>query len=161
MKKLFDIHGNEIMVDDNQYDYLSKFSWHISPQGYAKKNKSKSPNGDHGILMHRMVLGAKAGEQVDHIDGNKLNNQLENLRLCSFSSNQANSKIKSNNTSKYKGVTFDSSRNKWIAQIMINRKHKFLGRFNSPIDAAREYNNAAIHYFGEFANINNLEKLND
>ena len=92
---------------------------------------------------------------VDHIDKDNLNNNLSNLRLCTNQQNGFNSlKWRSKTSSKYKGVTFDSSRKKWISQINIDRKHIYIGRFKCEKRAALEYDKMASKLFGEFANLN-------
>lgn len=155
MKIIYTKSGVGITVSDSDYPALSKYAWHISPQGYAKRNKSKIASGSPYTLMHRMILGLQDKDKmVDHINGNKLDNRRENLRIVSNQGNQANSKIPKNNTSGYKGVTWDKYRNKWIAQIMVNRRHKYLGRFESIEDAVVAYDTAALLIFGNCAYTN-------
>lgn len=107
--------------------------------------------------MHRVILSRMLGKEllradrVDHIDGNGLNNRRCNLRLATNAQNAYNQKKRSDNASGFKGVSFDKSRNKWIAQIMVNYKHIHLGRFETPEEAYRAYRQAAFEYFGEFA----------
>ena len=92
--------------------------------------------------------------QVDHIDGDGLNCQDENMRLCTQTENSRNSKIQVNNSSGYNGVNWESNSKKWKAQIAINKKQTHLGLFLSAIDAARAYDEAAKKYYGEFAKLN-------
>lgn len=82
-------------------------------------------------------------EVIDHIDGNKYNNRLDNLRVCSARDNVSfkNRKDSSNFTSKYIGVSFDNITNKWRSQIYFNKKKYHLGFFEKEIDAATAYNN--------------------
>jgi hypothetical protein len=106
--------------------------------------------------MHRVIIGAKLGELVDHVDGNGINNTRQNLRKATNSQNLINRKNLSN-TSGYKGVSYDRGhyRNKpWRAQIKINYKSKTLGYFSTPEEAADAYKVASINYFGEFARTN-------
>lgn len=147
--------GVEIYVDIEDYDWLRQFSWHISHQGYAHRNASKSSTGNKFTLMHRMILNIVGPNIiVDHIDGNKLNNQRNNLRIGTNQLNQANSRMSKNNTSGYKGVIWNKERNKWQAQIMVNRRYMFLGRFDDIHEAANAYDVAAVKYFGSFAYTN-------
>jgi hypothetical protein len=105
---------------------------------------------------HRIIWLYMTGEwpgrmHVDHIDGDASNNSWTNLRLATPAQNAANSKRQSNNTSGYKGVTFDSVNRKWRAEIRFNRKLKNLGRFDTPERAHEAYVDAAKALFGEFA----------
>lgn len=107
--------------------------------------------------MHRLILNVTdAIVFVDHIDGNGLNNQRSNLRACSNAENLMNRPANKNNTSGFKGVILDKTNGKWIAQIMLKRKHIGLGSYSNKIDAAKAYNDAAKIYFGEFAYLNEI-----
>ena len=88
---------------------------------------------------------------IDHIDRNSLNNNIENLRESTQSQNCANKLKNKNNTSGYKGVTYNKKEKKWQAQIMVNYKHKNLGFFDKPEDGAKAYALASKQYFKEFA----------
>jgi hypothetical protein len=109
------------------------------------------------LLMHRIILERHEidlnGLEIDHIDGNGLNNLKSNLRLATRSENSRNSKKKPS-SSPYKGVIFVPSRDRWLAQINVNNKHIHCGYHLTQDDAARAYNRAAVKYFGEFARIN-------
>ena len=94
------------------------------------------------------------GMQTDHIDHNGLDNQRENLRICTVAENQRNRKADSDNASGFKGVCFSRKRHKWYAQITVDRKNMHLGSFDSPEEAARFYDLAALAYHGEFARTN-------
>jgi hypothetical protein len=146
----------EALVDDEWYDYLMQWSWSILPKNentiYAKAivrdNKTR-----HIIKMHRVVTGVADGEEVDHIDGNGLNNQSHNLRICNRSQNTRNQHIRKNNKSGYKGVCAVHY-GKFSAQIMVNRKQIYLGRFETAEEASLAYNEACVKYHGEFARPN-------
>jgi hypothetical protein len=89
-----------------------------------------------------------------HKDGNGLNCQDGNLRVCTSSQNGMNRGKQSDNTSGYKGVTWDKSKGKWQASIKVNQKTIFLGRFNNVIEAAKAYDEGAKKYHGAFARLN-------
>lgn len=126
----------------------------VNSQGYKQLRV-----GDKCYLQHRVVWFMHHGywpEVIDHIDKNKLNNRIENLRECTQRQNSLNQSGSRRSTSKYKGVSWDKVNKKWLAQIMVHRRGKKLGRFVDELDAARAYNNAALQYFGEFAQLNEV-----
>ena len=91
------------------------------------------------------------GSDVDHINGNRDDNRIENLRLATRSQNNANARIGKNNSSGYKGVTWFKRHGLWRAQITVNRVNKHLGYFKCPKEAHQAYISAAESAFGEFA----------
>jgi hypothetical protein len=149
--------GKLALVDDHWYPELSKHKWYYH-EGYAVR-KERVPNEKNKwvtIRMHRVV--AKCDDPsllVDHEDGNKLNNQEENLRVCTQEENNRNVKKTWGGTSKYKGVTYQEGAEKpWIAQIGYNGKRIYLGNFYTEEEAANIYNLAAKELFGDYASIN-------
>ena len=95
---------------------------------------------------------------IDHIDGDSTNNKIENLRAATQSKNMGNSRMKSTNTSGYKGVTYRKDTNKWQAAVMINGKHISLGSHLTKEDAAEAYRQGSMKYFGEFAKNDHLTR---
>lgn len=147
------------LVDDEDYDMLSANKWSVHNKKYVGRQLSRigGIKKQTKILMHRLVMGVldDLTIHIDHIDGNGFNNQKSNLRKCSHYQNMLNIKSKKNVTSVFKGVRFDKERNKWAAQITYNKGiKKSLGRFDSEILAAIEYDKAAIKFHGEFAKLN-------
>ena len=114
-------------------------------------------NGGHEeYKLHRIIWLYVTGEdpgaaQIDHIDGNTLNNSFANLRKASPFENQYNCKLRIDNTSGFKGVSWSKRRNKWFAQISANRKQLHLGYFDTPELAHMAYCKAAAELHGEFA----------
>ncbi|WP_390884825.1 AP2 domain-containing protein [Cupriavidus gilardii] len=100
-----------------------------------------------------MGLSAGYRTQVDHIDGNTLNNCRSNLRLCTQKENKQNIRLKSNSRSRIKGVYYDAARDRWQAYICVDKKKIHLGRHKTPEDAHMAYAAAARAYFGDFANL--------
>ncbi len=103
--------------------------------------------------MHRLIVGAKAGISIDHINGNTLDNRKCNLRIATPSQNSMNQRIKEH-SSHYKGVTWHRQHGKWYAQLKHNQHLNFLGLFLNEEDAARAYDAKAKELFGEFARLN-------
>ena len=147
------------LVDDEDYALLNKYKWHVSKYSnifYAART-IKNPDGKQTtILMHREILGLKKGDkkEADHINHSGLDNRRCNLRICSHSENLCNKTPKKDGSSPYNGVSWNTHRKKWQANIRIDGKLKFLGRFSKPEQAALTYDLAAITSFGQFANTN-------
>ncbi len=104
---------------------------------------------------HRLAWFYMTGEwppdQIDHIDGDRDNNRLVNLRKATNAQNGANARLSKNNSSGFKGVSFDTSVGRWRASIRRNRQLHYLGFFNTPEEAHAAYASAAVQLFGEFA----------
>ena len=147
--------GKFTMVDDENYDWLIAIGkWHYTKSGYAARHSPRIGGGQHTIWMHRLIAKTPVDMETDHIDGNRLNNQRENLRHCTLSQNQHNRNTQANNTSGYKGVTWNRRDKEWRARIRLNWKSISLGYFSTAEEAARVYDTAARDLHGEFANIN-------
>lgn len=138
-------------LSQEDYDLCSR-SFNLNSEGYARIGSVKV----HRLIMERILKSKiEPNKVVDHINRNRLDNRRENLRLCNISENAKNVG-KQKGTSKFKGVSWKSSRNKWYSQIKLNGKVKYLGLFDSELDAATAYNNAARLYHGNFAALNNI-----
>lgn len=142
-------------------DNIIPFSWRSDSTNYLKT--SVFENGKQTTLnLARVVLGVKGKEVVDHINGNPLDNRCSNLRICNTSQNIANSKKRKDNTSGFKGVTWQGNRygkKNWSANIGYRGKRLYIGRFYTAVDAAKAYNAKAIELFGEFAKINKIGEI--
>jgi len=151
------------IVDADDYEWLSQWVWGAqeSRSGLRARRIDRSEGRQKKIYMSRVILNAQAGEYVDHINGDTLDNRRSNLRLCSNQENLMNRGLNKNNTSGYKGVTWNAQKNKWMAQITVDHQHVYLGCFESPQDAARAYDKAASDSFGEFALTNEKMGLLD
>jgi hypothetical protein len=157
--------GYFTVVDDDQYERLSKHLWHVQ---ICKNREGKTSivyavrftpmaDGHEYIYMHRDIMGVTDRDiQVDHEDHNGLHNCVANLRRCSeITENRCNSRMYVSNTSGYKGVTYDKSKDKWIAQIGYRGKHYHLGQFpateEGKLMAAKRYEEGAARIHEEFA----------
>ena len=140
-------------VDDDDFDYLSQWSWCLTTTGYARRNKDGKIS-----KMHREILGiTDKNIKIDHKNKDKLDNRKCNLRLVTTLQNGWNSSChKNGTTSKYKGVHWSKDRNKWVASIGYKSSVIPLGRFLVEKDAALAYNNAATKYYGEYASLNEV-----
>jgi len=118
--------------------------------------------GGKRVKLHRFVLDDFEAPEIDHIDGNGLNNRRNNLRAATRAENTRNQRLRSEvKTSRFKGVSRKSSVAPWIAQITVNGHVIEVGRFKSEEDAARAYDEAAKRYFREFAKTNEAMGLFD
>lgn len=145
-------------VDEEDYENLARYTWcALEIRGgkkfYAVRNSSLRSGPRKTLLMHREILQASSPLQVDHVDGNGLNNQRSNLRLATSAEN-AHNQASRGGTSSFKGVTRHKKAGSWQAQIKVSGKHQYLGLFKSEIDAARAYDRAAIELHGKFARLN-------
>ncbi len=153
MKKIILTQGKVALVDDKDFEYLVNWTWYYSIRGYAELYERGKT-----IRMHRVVLERKLGhsdfEDTDHINGDSLDNQRDNLRPATHVQNSYNRGKNKNNTSGYKGVDQYAQTGKWRARIQVNGKNTCLGYFYNKIIAARAYDRAAIKYHGEFICLN-------
>lgn len=108
-------------------------------------------------LGHRLVwfycTGEWPAEFLDHIDGDRSNNRIENLRNASRTDNNRNVALQKNNRSGFKGVSYMKRDGVWVAQITHNKKNYFLGRYKLPEEAYAAYCTAAKELHGEFARL--------
>lgn len=142
-----------MLLDDADYEFISRWKWYRHAKGYAARNAPRNGNPIRKtIYMHKVILDVES--EVDHEDRNKLNNQRINLRPCTKSQNQMNSLKRSGTTSRFKGTSWHKGMGKWQAQIQQNGKNRFLGYFDDEFQAALAYNREAKIVFGEFANLN-------
>lgn len=148
MKEIRLAGGKTTIVDDDDFDFINKWKWHLDIDGYAKRN-TRAGNKSRTIKMHREIMNTPDGMETDHINGNKLDNRKCNLRIATSSQNHANSKVRNSNKTGKKGVRVDHG--KYRAQISIHGKKIHLGMFDSLDDAATAYAEKAKEIYGEFA----------
>lgn len=162
MRRL-DIDGHEILIDSEDFELINGFNWRpLALDGglvYARACRRRMH-----LYMHRLIIGAASGEEVDHKNGNGLDNRKDNLRIATHSQNLGNVgklRVKRIPSSQYRGVCWDKSKNAWAVFIAATdpypngrSKSKFVGRFANEVEAARAYDAAATAKWGEFARLN-------
>lgn len=164
MKKIKLTQGKFALVDDENFEWLSKWKWYVSV-GYAVRcvkipKTQTSKRSTKSVLMHREIMNTPRKMYTDHKDGNRLNNQKSNLRVCTPTQNISNSKKHSNGksskfTSKFKGVFV--YRERYRSHIRLSGKRivrSFPYTPEGEIQAAKWYNEQAQKHHGEFALIN-------
>jgi hypothetical protein len=148
------------LIDDEDLPRVTGYGWHLRSDGYVA-----APTYIGGVpgtvYLHRLVMQAKTGDEVDHKFGVKTDNRKSNLRWATRSQNGGNRKKSTKpSSSTFKGVCWDTAYQKWVATIQptINgkKKHINIGRFIDESDAARAYNEKAVELFGEFALLNTI-----
>lgn len=156
MKEIPLSQGKVALVDDEDYDRLAAHNWYASKDGrtyYARRRDGR--NGPTRV-MHRVILDAEAQIEVDHINGNGLDNRRSNLRPCTRKENGRSRRAtrKPGQHSAHKGVIYNVRAKKWRAYIYPDGRNTHLGYFKDEIDAALAYDAAAVRYFGAFARVN-------
>lgn len=138
--------GMTLIDEDNSW--LEKYSWVLGSHGYPMANVDGKLR-----CLHSVILSIRKPLVADHINRNKLDNRIENLRVVSRGDNSANTGVSKNNTSGYKGVVWSTKKGKWIAQTSIGGKRKHLGVFTDPRDGAIAYDKY-VKSVSEYAYLN-------
>lgn len=159
MKKLQLKYGYVTIVDDEDYEFLMQWKWRVAnfnkPNAIKYADRSVWVNGKCvKVLLHRLLMQPPKGLVVDHIDGDGLNNQRANLRICTIAENSCNKRSNRASSSKYLGVCFVRKYGMWQSAIEKNGVSIHIGSFKSEMDAALAYDRRAIEIHGEFARLN-------
>jgi len=143
--------GGVALVDDQDADLVSQFNWHKAKKHgqsyYVIRNQHPQ------VSMHIAILGKLNGYEIDHEDGDGLNNQRSNLRWSTHQQNMCNLPLNSKNRSGIKGVYWNKRKLRWIARIKVSGRNIFLGSFRFSEDAEKARLEAEMKYHGEFARI--------
>ena len=159
--------GYVALVDDADFEAVNQFKWcayilrhkddslknvYAERKFHVSKGKRKTQS------MHRFILGLTNPDiHVDHApDPSGLNNQRHNLRTATRNQNNRNQRLRTNNTSGFKGVNWNKRKQKWRAMIEVQGVQHFLGDFATPKSAAEAYDIAALKLHGEFAKTNEM-----
>jgi len=138
--------GGMALVDEDDYERVNQYKWYLTPNGYAKCTSHIGLR-----FLHQFVM--RTTEELDHINGDRVDCRSENLRTTNRSLNLANSNGRGG-SSRFKGVYWNKRNQKWIANITVNYKCKYLGSFTNEEDAAKAYDEAAKEAFGDYARTN-------
>lgn len=144
-------HGEFSLVDEDDLDRIEQYYWHtIKKSGYVLGWVDK----EH-VYLHRFLMGAQTGTEIDHRNQSKRDNRKANLRFCTALQNGANKgKLANGKSSRFKGVARKYHR--WTARAKLHGKRIWLGQFKTEVEAARAYNEWALQTHGDFACLNQL-----
>ncbi len=152
MRRIKLTQGYYAIVDDEDYEFLSRWEWHVllGNNVYAMRNSRFYRGKRHHILMHRVINKTPKGRDTDHVNGNGLDNRRKNLRTASRAQNMHNRRANENGASRFKGVSWHKQHRKWCASIQVNKKRRHIGLFRDEMDAALAYEAEAKRMFGDF-----------
>lgn len=143
--------GMNTVIDQQDYELVSKYRWHAtkSKPFYAVTSINGVP-----VCLHHLILPKISGLDIDHRDGDSLNNRRNNLRYCTHRQNLLNKSVQKNNKCGFKGVSFHRSSGRFRAQIQVDGRRLTLGHSDNAETAAKIYDEAALRHYGEFARLN-------
>ncbi len=144
--------GKVALIDDEDFERVNQYKWHAlrDSHGTTWYARHVTPNPTRVLLlMHRLIVNAPFGMEVDHVNGDGLDNRRANLRICTHSENVCNQR-KTHGTSRYKGVSWHKDTGKWQAQIKVNGRGMYLGCFTTEEEAHAAYCSASAKYHGGF-----------
>jgi hypothetical protein len=152
--------GRWATIDPEDAENVLQYRWYIDRSNRSGREYARSnvylPNGKHTtILMHRLIAGFPGTRSVvDHRNGDGLDNTRANLRVCSYSNNLMNQRPRTDGTSRFKGVSWNTKRSKWVVNIQIKGRNTYIGLAECEEEAAVLYNIAAQLFYGEYACLN-------
>jgi hypothetical protein len=144
-------------VDDDDYLKYGHLKWISQGLDPRPARRMSTDTGVKLVYLYRLIMNAPKGKDVDHINGNALDNRKSNLRIATHSDNLANSKLHKNNTSGYRGICWAEYTKRWRVKITKNYKIYEMGYFDTKKEAITAYNELAKKLHGEFAKLNFLK----
>jgi hypothetical protein len=160
-------HGTyNALIDAEDAERVSQHTWHVLGASSARidfATKVRKPDGKRTTLpLHRFIMNAPDGMEVDHIHHNYCDLRKTELRCANNQQNGYNRRSNSNTTSRFKGVSWYKQTSKWLAQISQNGRSMYLGYFTGTpegeLEAALAYNAKAVELFGEYAHLNVIQE---
>jgi hypothetical protein len=139
------------IIDDADFKQLSQYHWNVAGGKKGSGYYAAHRKGDKPVYMHRLIMDAPEGVEVDHINHNRLDNRRSNLRLCNSHQNKLNMKLRSDNTTGHKGLRWRDDVKSWRVNVKIQGKEIQVGYFKKKRDAIRARKEAEVIYYGEFA----------
>jgi hypothetical protein len=147
--------GAFAIIDADDADYVLAYNWTLRIQKTRRYAIRALPGGRKNVFLHVDLIGPLPdGVEVDHINGDGLDCRRENMRTATHSQNMHNAAVHRDARSGYKGVSFNPRNGRWVARMRIDGKHRHLGTFDSPEDAAHAYDAVARRVQGVFAWVN-------
>ena len=140
---VYDSKGRAFIIDTDKVDYVGQFKWFVDERDRVRTTTSH-------LSLHRYLLGNEH-ESIDHINRNRLDNRLCNLRACSVLQNNMNRGVSKNNKSGFKGVVFNKSKGRYKATIGIDNKKIHIGYYDTAEEASEAYKRRAADLFGDYA----------
>lgn len=158
----YDCNGEPFYFDKEDYDLIKNHCWHIhkSPyqtNKYVVANITLGKNLSTAIKMHRLIMGYPDGMVIDHINHDGTDNRKANLRIVTQAQNAKNMALPINNSSGKTGVSWDRTKQVWVANIRVHNKQKFLGYYNDINEAIIAREKAEEKYYGEFSYANSMK----
>lgn len=141
-------HGKFSIIDEDDLDKVSSFKWYYSSDGYAKNSPYLKNHKLKKLIMHRLITNCSIGLEVDHINGDRLDNRKCNLRICNRSQNSRNKTPI--------GVTYHKGGKRikrWRAQIYFDNKNHTIGYFLEKEDAIKAHWESRVKLFGEYSGV--------
>jgi len=142
------------ILDDEDFERVAPHKWRFLGNPGGLRRYAVCDHNGRLLYMHRLVANAPPSMDVDHVDGNGLNNRRANLRVCTRQQNLRNMRPRGGRYSRFKGVAWDKNAGHWLAGICVDQRRCYLGCFREEIEAAQAYDKAARAVFGAFARLN-------